>query len=159
MYGRMARLPIDINMETHSNPDDRLAMYQDLSDPDTKDVEEKRQDMEHFVKQNILAAQKKQKNRYDRIHGASQCFTVGDNVLMKDFRRKKRKGGKLDYRWIGPFSIESSLGKGLFKLKQFTTDKVYLIHIHACQAYMHAFSLLDCIKCEWFSFEKIQHSE
>ena len=43
---------------------------------------------------------------------------------MKDFRRKKRKGGKLDYRWIGPYIIISSLGKGLFKLKELGTDKV-----------------------------------
>ena len=39
--------------------------------------------------------------------------TLGTNVLMKDFRRKKRKGGKLDYEWKGPYEITDCLGKGL----------------------------------------------
>ena len=47
----------------------------------------------------------------------AECFGVGSAVLLKDFNRKKRKGGKLDFRWQGPFEIISSLGTGLFKLK------------------------------------------
>ena len=44
---------------------------------------------------------------------------------MKDFRRKKRRGGKLDYRWEGPFVITNNLGKGLFRLNQINGDKVH----------------------------------
>ena len=36
---------------------------------------------------------------------------------MKDFRRKKRKGGKLDVKWLGPYAITSLLGKGFYSLK------------------------------------------
>ena len=43
----------------------------------------------------------------------------------KDFTCKKRRGGKLYHRWIGPYVIEASLGKGLFKLKECQTNKVY----------------------------------
>ena len=32
-------------------------------------------------------------------------------------RRKKRKGGKLDIRWLGPYIIVNNLGKGLYSLK------------------------------------------
>ena len=45
-------------------------------------------------------------------------------VLKKDFTRKKRKGGKLDYRWQGPYVILASVGKGLYKLKELNGDKV-----------------------------------
>lgn len=120
MYGRMARLPVDINTEKRSDPDVRLTDYHNLSNPDEENVHQDRQDMESKIKSNILAAQQKQKKHYDRVHGAnSEVFNVGAKVLKKDFRRKKRRGGKLDYRWEGPFSIATSLGKGLFKLKDF----------------------------------------
>ena len=32
-------------------------------------------------------------------------FAVGTIVLKKDFCRKRRKGGCLDRRWIGPYKI------------------------------------------------------
>lgn len=46
------------------------------------------------------------------------AYAVGAEVLIKDYERKKRKGGKLDYRWLGPYKIEKSLGKGLYMLKE-----------------------------------------
>ena len=38
-------------------------------------------------------------------------------MLVKDFNRKKRKGGKLDYKWKGPYTITQCLGRGLYSLK------------------------------------------
>ena len=38
-------------------------------------------------------------------------------MLIKDYNRKKRKGGKMDYKWLGPYTIVKSLGKGLYALK------------------------------------------
>ena len=54
----------------------------------------------------------------------AECFGVGSTVLLKDFNRKKHKEGKLDFRWQGPFVIISSLGRGLFKLKELNGTKV-----------------------------------
>ena len=86
---------------------------------------------EEAVKANIKQAQKKQKEHYDLRHGAAACFNVGSVVLKKDFTRKKCKGGKLDYRWQGPYMISASLGKGLFKLKELDGDKVSCaLHVH-----------------------------
>ncbi len=36
--------------------------------------------------------------------------------MKKDFRRKKRKGGKLDDRWLGPYTISADCGKGFYSL-------------------------------------------
>ena len=51
-------------------------------------------------------------------------------MLVKDFKRKKRKGGKMDHRWMGPFTIIKNLGKAL---KSCTSDKaldrVHGIHL------------------------------
>ena len=37
-------------------------------------------------------------------------------MLIKEYEKEK-KGGKLDYRWLGPYKIVKSLGKGLYSLK------------------------------------------
>ena len=43
-------------------------------------------------------------------------FQKGQLVLKKDFRWKKRKGGNLDARFLGPYVIHRELGKGTYKL-------------------------------------------
>ena len=45
------------------------------------------------------------------------AYSVGAKMLIKDYNRKKRKGGKMDYKWLGPYTIVKSLGKGLYALK------------------------------------------
>lgn len=138
MFGRIARLPVDINSSKHDDPEVRLEMYQKLCDPDENDLMSERKETEKNVKTNIKRAQKKQKDRYDKIHGASSCFSVSSTVLKRDFTRKKRKGGKLDYRWTGPYIIVASLGRGLFRLKECSTNKVSVLSslcMHACFIY------------------------
>ena len=127
MFGRTARLPIDINTGIQ-DPDERVKEFEKKCDPDDEDVACERCGMESIIKTNILKAQTKQKKLYDAKHanGAATCFKVGSLVLKKDFLRKKRKGGKLDNRWVGPYTILASLGKGLFRLKENITGKVIL---------------------------------
>ena len=55
---------------------------------------------------------------------------------MKDFTRKKRKGGKLDMRWKGPYTIVKILGKGLYTLEAADLsgkiiDRVHGTHLKA----------------------------
>ena len=42
------------------------------------------------------------------------CYKVGALVLVKDFTRKKHKGGKLDPKWIGPYIIQKKLSRGVY---------------------------------------------
>lgn len=75
-------------------------------------------------KKNIFKAQEKQKDYYDQKRANPQLFCPGQLVLLKDFRRKKRKGGKLDTRYLGPYVITSETGKGGYHLKDKATGKV-----------------------------------
>ena len=110
MFGRVARLPIDFNAMDHYDPDQQLEDYEESFDHDDDDDRKaKRQKLDESIKNNIEIAQQKQKKYYDAKHGAATCFTVGDSVLKKDFKRKKRRGGKLDYRWEGPFPNSAGL--------------------------------------------------
>jgi hypothetical protein len=47
-----------------------------------------------------------------------QAFAVGDKVLKKNARRDDRKGGKQEFRWLGPYTITSVTKNGLYKLKK-----------------------------------------
>ena len=42
------------------------------------------------VKANIVTAQKRQKEHYDRKHSNPEVFAIGALVLKKDFTHKKR---------------------------------------------------------------------
>jgi len=46
------------------------------------------------------------------------AYAVGAGTLINDYERKKRKGGKLDCRWFGPYKIEKLLEKGLYMIKK-----------------------------------------
>ena len=52
----------------------------------------------------------------------------------EDFRKKKRKGGKLDLMWVGPYLITKSLRKGFYELQSCGKGPVTTIprvsHVH-----------------------------
>lgn len=51
-------------------------------------------------------------------------------VLKKDFIRRKRKGGKLDDRWLGPYAISKDLGKGFFALSDRQNQNVTIARVN-----------------------------
>ena len=96
----------------------KLEVFHEARSPDDQEIAAKRQKISEEVKQNIAKAQEKQKAYYDRKHGA------GASCEVEDFNRKKRRGGCLDFRWKGPYTIVASLGKGLYRLKEVNGEKV-----------------------------------
>ena len=57
-------------------------------------------------------------------------FEVGAKMLLKDFNRRKRKGGKLDHKWTGPYIITHHLGKGLYSLKAIDKPEVIVSRVN-----------------------------
>ena len=121
MFGRVAKLPVDFST---NDAEEKLKEYEEYEEPNEEEALAMREEMNKQIRINVAKAQKKQKYHYDKKHNTELCFDVGSFVLKKDFRRKKRKGGKLDYRWVGPYKIVKSLGKGLFALKKISSGKV-----------------------------------
>jgi len=121
MFGRQAKLPVDFNTEKEFDPDVKLEKELNSHSP-SKDVISTNH--KRIVKRNVEKAQKKQNEHYDKKHGAGSCYSVGSLVYKKDFLRKKRRGGKLDSKWMGPYKITADLGKGLFKLQTVEGGKV-----------------------------------
>ena len=82
------------------------------------------------AKANIDKAQEKQKKDFDKRHHCPETFKLGNLVLKKDMTRKKRKGGKLDTKWIGPFEIIASLGRGLYKLADYNDPEIVIPRVN-----------------------------
>lgn len=160
MLGRIARLPVDFIADSCYDADIKLEEFADAEREDSFEHDAKRQGMEILIKENIKKAQAKQKEYYDLKHSAASCFKVGSLVFKKDFQQKKRKGGKLDYCWQGPYVISALLGKGLFKLKELNGDKVsctllFYLHLYMCLCLS---CLTGCEASEWFSLKEVLHA-
>ena len=173
MFGRQAKLPIDFNLDEDYDPDKKLKQHLGSHDPPEEAIAMNRKRIEETVKKNVEKAQRKQKEYYDAKHGASSCYTIGSLVYKKDFRRKKRRGGKLDNKWEGPFVIAASLGKGLFKLHEVNGTKASYYNYMFVSIYMHITYLcpytyyiitifflylvhtLDRGPCEWNALEEM----
>ena len=108
MFGRRATLPTDINIQKQSTKE----LIDDVDSDDVNKLTEKRKNLLQIAKANILNAQKKQKDYYDRKRANPLYYKSGALVLVKDFTRKKRKGGKLDPKWVGPYFIKKSALEG-----------------------------------------------
>ena len=102
--------------------DDMIELHANAKDPNQEEADAKRKEAEEKVfnwkcmdatlvhnvlsydvllytqaHENIQKAQEKQKILYDKKHNVAAAFSVGSVVLKKDFRRKKRRGGKVDF--------------------------------------------------------------
>lgn len=124
MFGRVAVLSVDSNACGSYDPEAVLEQFANASEPDEASQSKEQQEMEKKIKENILSAQTKQKKYHDKKHASGEVFNVGPLVLKKNFTRRKRAGGKMDYLWTGPYKITGTLGKGLYKLKAVQGDKV-----------------------------------
>ncbi len=58
------------------------------------------------------------------------AFQVGAKVLRRDFTRRKRKGGKMDPKWLGPYTIARDLRKGLYSLKAVDSADVVVSRVN-----------------------------
>ena len=116
MFGRRAVLPIDLEVDDR-DPDDILQQQHTYQVTDLEQITSHRQELLEAAQANIKRAQDKQKDQYNKKHASPNAFVVGEKVLKKDFRRKKRAGGKMDTRYMGPYLIIRSLGKGFYKLQ------------------------------------------
>ena len=95
------RLPIDNeimqNEESHNHMESEMSIVIEA----LLQTKEKRHEATGL---NISLAQREQKERYDRKHTPNE-LQVGTTVLKENTPQKQRKGGKMDDRWLGPFSI------------------------------------------------------
>ena len=113
MFRRVTMIPIDINKDGQT----QLLQMREVDDDQINKFLEWGKNKFQAIKANILIAQEGQKAFYDIKHSNPNIFEVGLTVLKKDFRRKKRAGGKLDPSWLGPYTIVKAVARGLYSLQ------------------------------------------
>lgn len=118
LYGRKAVLPVQVDIPT-SVPNTEMSLKDDefaeiYNDRVTSFVELIK--ARENAKESISKEQKKQKIYYDKRHGSNHSLQPGQKVLLKNAKRINRKGDKMAHRWIGPYTISTCVGKGVFKL-------------------------------------------
>uniref|UniRef100_A0A1X7V8J8 Uncharacterized protein n=1 Tax=Amphimedon queenslandica TaxID=400682 RepID=A0A1X7V8J8_AMPQE len=127
MFGRKAYLPVDIEYESNDGEEilEECHASAENKHETVSALTSKYRSMLQDAKENIKLSQNKQKEQYDRKHSTRQLkFSVGTLVLKKDFLKKKRKGGCMDPKWLGPYKIIKDLGKGFFSLQCIDTEDV-----------------------------------
>ena len=134
MFGRKAILPLDLDAGVHQGPCNEAEVTICSQETEIQQKESQHKALLEEVQKNIISAQKKQKEQYDKKHSKAVFYSAGTHVLKKDFRKKKRKGGKLDFPWVGPYLITRSLGKGFYELQACGKGRVTTIprvsHVH-----------------------------
>ena len=115
MFNRQACLPIDVEVSS-TPPDQAVQEYHQMPDPDLSLVHAHHQEVLGLAKTNILKAQEKQKEQYDKKHAKPERYKAGQLMLKLDFLRKKTKGGKLKERYTGPYKIVSVKPRGVYEV-------------------------------------------
>lgn len=112
MVGREARLFSELR---HSDGDEEACGVHEfpnvnLSDEDIDTRLKAIYNVKKTIDDNIAKAQAKQKKYYDLKNSKgykSFSFEVGMKVLMKNCRKRRRKGSRLEEDWLGPYEIHS----------------------------------------------------
>lgn len=146
MFGRRAVLPVNISKPLDEQPEMKEF---DNNQIDLVMMEERRGRLE-TVKENIVNAQEKQKEQYDRKHSKLEIFSIGALVWKRDFTRKKCAGGKLESKWLGPYEITNSMGRGLYRLEDArdptkVVSRVSGVHLKQCRIPLSEVSIV--MKC------------
>ncbi len=116
LYQKPMQLPIDAELFQHDGEHDEEAEEENVDiDEIIDNLLERRQQAFSKAKENIDAAQRKQKQQYDVKH-SSEAFPIGTEVLVENTADKQRKGGKLNRVWFGPYTISKFIGKGVYEL-------------------------------------------
>ena len=53
-------------------------------------------------------------------------------VLLRNSRRDSKKGDKMQQKWLGPYTVVASLGKGLYRIKN-ATEKILKKAVHSAR--------------------------
>ena len=60
-----------------------------------------------------------------------QELSAGDLVLLRNSKRDTKKGDKMQAKWLGPYTVVASVGKGLYRIKNPSTDHVLKNAVHS----------------------------
>ena len=119
IYGREARLPMDITMGVSASGD--------YTGPGAwaQNLEVARAEVGKRLKE----VQERQKQRYDVSHRPAEEFQPGEEVLVYKPFRKVGRAEKLLYRWLGPYSVVRRTSSLNYEVKRPRSKQTESVHV------------------------------
>lgn len=109
MFGRQAKLPIDLMYPTGSSESMPVTQY-------ALQLKEGLEDAYRLVREKLGASHQRQKDHYDRrVHG--KPYEVGDLVWLHSTVIPRGGSRKLHHPWTGPFRILECVSESDYKIK------------------------------------------
>jgi transposase InsO family protein len=126
IYGREARLPVDVMMGvgTMREPTDAETM--------AKRLELAREE----VSIRLGRVQEKQKERYDMGHQVAKEFQPGEEVLVYKPIRKVGRAEKLLHDWHGPYVVQRKTASLNYEVKQKDKRKTEIVHVGKMKTFL-----------------------
>ncbi len=133
MFGRHAKLPIDIEFNLPTSNYSSLSQYQ-------KRLGEQLQQAYKTVRQHTLVEQTRHKVLYDRqAHGTS--YHVGDEVWLHCPAVPRGRSRKLHRPWQGPFTIVKVIGSTVYRIQSSKPPrKRMVVHYNRLKPYFPPFN-------------------
>ena len=117
LYNREPVLPVDIKYQL-SDMDVREPFDKNVVDSVLSSSLAIIKEVHRQAGENIKKAQKKQQKDYLKRHGnAVNDICIRVEVLLRNNKRKDRKGGKFCYKWVGPYVVSNITKKGVASLR------------------------------------------
>ena len=109
LYNREPVLPVDIKYQlSEMDLDENEPFDRNVFDSVLSSSAAIIKKIHKQAEENIKKAQEKQKKDYLKRHGNTvNDICVGVEVLLRNNKRKDRKGGKFCYKWIGPHQVSN----------------------------------------------------
>jgi len=130
MYGRQARLPVDI-MYGSPEPDESTS---------TEYASNLKNTLQHtyeIVCTKMQTELRREKEFYDeKVHGKS--FEVDDLVWLHSSVVKKGKSKKFHCPWLGPYIIIKKISDSTYRIKKFPRGKRTVVHFDRLKPYLQS---------------------
>ena len=97
MFGCKAILPLDLDAGVHQGPCNEAEVTICSQETEIQQKESQHEGILEEVKKNIISAQKKQKEQYDKKHSKAVFYSVCTQILKKE--KKKRRQTRFPMGW------------------------------------------------------------
>ena len=119
IYNRDPVLPIDVKFSLAEREVNETEVFdEEMFEAILASTTRIRREIHESATINITKAQDKQKEDFDRRHTSNSEIKVGDLILLRNNKRRVRKGGTISFAWLGPYIVSEITPKGVTTLKK-----------------------------------------
>lgn len=125
LYGREARLPVDLCFDPPPNHNQPVATYGEY----TEQLQKRLDTSFQLVRKKLQLSQKRQADEYDRkVWGSPYMYKQGDRVWLFNPSTPRGLSPKLTSHWTGPYIVKQSIRNTNYVIQLEAGRKVLTVH-------------------------------